>query len=573
MSRLGRWAALAAGIILGQAILFGPSLAGRKILLPLDLLAQPGHLLPRTAETAAITPHDTILSDLVLSGEVYRQFFARELRAGRLPLWTPFQYAGSPATGSKFSPYRLFDVLFPSPVTLAWEQMILALIAGGGMYAWCRRGLGLAHWPALFAGWCYPLTGFFIVWQGYAPTPVVAWLPWLLLAVEGAARRPLSWAAPGVALLTALAILSGQPDIAAQGLLISGIYGAVRLLTIYWKRWFTRPAVCSAVALGVAWLLGLCLAMPQLLPAVEYSHTGSRMMRRLAGEEERPPVGLSALPLAVLPDFYGRTQAGSLFLARGNRPESASGAFAGLLAALLLAPLAWQSGPQRPMVWLLAALGVLGMAWAVDIPGLVDLLRLPGLNMMSHNRLVFVTALAVVALAAIGLETLRAGRFPWRWWFWLPFGISIALGCWCLFRAAQLPEPLASQLPAAISAGRQVTWITNLSQVDQLQWWFIRMYLVGTLLCGLVAGGWLALVRASVAGMAGAAGRHALARGTALVCLRSQCPVRPETLLSAHPGAAARGPFDPRPRDRLPVPAGHPRRVPGAERHPRLRRR
>ncbi len=174
MSRLGRWAALAAGIILGQAILFGPSLAGRKILLPLDLLAQPGHLLPRTAETAAITPHDTILSDLVLSGEVYRQFFARELRAGRLPLWTPFQYAGSPATGSKFSPYRLFDVLFPSPVTLAWEQMILALIAGGGMYAWCRRGLGLAPGPPCSPAGAIRSLGFSSFGKAMPPRP---WSP------------------------------------------------------------------------------------------------------------------------------------------------------------------------------------------------------------------------------------------------------------------------------------------------------------------------------------------------------------------------------------------------------------
>lgn len=313
---------MAAGIILGQAILFGPSLAGRKILLPLDLLAQPGHLLPRTAETAAITPHNTILSDLVLSGEVYRQFFGELCRpAALVDAVSIRRLAGDREQVFALSPVR-------RALPLAGHARLGANDPGPDRR---RRHVrlvspraGTSHWPALFAGWCYPLTGFFIVWQGYAPTPVVAWLPWLLLAVEGAARRPLSWAAPGVALLTALAILSGQPDIAAQGLLISGIYGAVRLLTIYWKRWFTRPAVCSAVALGVAWLLGLCLAMPQLLPAVEYSHTGSRMMRRLAGEEERPPVGLSALPLAVLPDFYGRTQAGSLFLARGNRPESAS---------------------------------------------------------------------------------------------------------------------------------------------------------------------------------------------------------------------------------------------------------
>ena len=32
------------GIVVGQAILYGPSLIGKKILLPLDLLAVPGSL-------------------------------------------------------------------------------------------------------------------------------------------------------------------------------------------------------------------------------------------------------------------------------------------------------------------------------------------------------------------------------------------------------------------------------------------------------------------------------------------------------------------------------------------------
>ena len=37
---------------------------------------------------------------------------------------------------------------------------------------------------------------------------------------------------------------------------------------------------------------------------------------------------------------------------------------------------------------------------------LVAFLRLPGINMMSHNRLVFATSFSILALAAIGLDTL-----------------------------------------------------------------------------------------------------------------------------------------------------------------------
>ena len=454
MSRLGRWAALAAGIILGQAILFGPSLAGRKILLPLDLLAQPGHLLPRTAETAAITPHNTILSDLVLSGEVYRQFFARNSAAGRLPLWDAVsirRLAGDREQVFALSPVR-------RALPLAGHARLGANDPGPDrrrrhVRLVCAAGWDLAPGPPCSPAGAIRSLGFSSFGKAMPPRP---WSPGSLGCCwpsRARARRPLSWAAPGVALLTALAILSGQPDIArprvadfrnlrggppADDLLETLVHPAGRLLGRRPGRRLAAGAVPGNAA--VAPRRGI------LAHRIADDAASGRRGGAAAGGTLGPAAGRA-------PRFL-RSHAGRFALPRPRQPPGEHiGAFAGLLAALLLAPLAWQSGPQRPMVWLLAALGVLGMAWAVDIPGLVDLLRLPGLNMMSHNRLVFVTALAVVALAAIGLETLRAGRFPWRWWFWLPFGISIALGCWCLFRAAQLPEPLASQLPAAIPPG------------------------------------------------------------------------------------------------------------------------
>ena len=57
------------GIAIGQAILYGPSLAGKKILLPLDLLAIEGSYLPHTEQTKDIVPHNVTESDLILGLE------------------------------------------------------------------------------------------------------------------------------------------------------------------------------------------------------------------------------------------------------------------------------------------------------------------------------------------------------------------------------------------------------------------------------------------------------------------------------------------------------------------------
>ena len=72
-----------AGVVLGQAILYGPSLVSSKILLPLDILSQPDFYLPIGPETENVVPHSSVFSDPVLSYELNRRFAASEIRALR----------------------------------------------------------------------------------------------------------------------------------------------------------------------------------------------------------------------------------------------------------------------------------------------------------------------------------------------------------------------------------------------------------------------------------------------------------------------------------------------------------
>jgi hypothetical protein len=104
------------GIILGQAVLYGLSLCGQKILLPLDILAAPHIYLPRTPQTSKIQPDNIYLSDLVYLFEPERRFAVSELHAGRLPLWIPSRFAGAPYIEPKFSPFQAVQFATASPV-------------------------------------------------------------------------------------------------------------------------------------------------------------------------------------------------------------------------------------------------------------------------------------------------------------------------------------------------------------------------------------------------------------------------------------------------------------------------
>ncbi len=247
----------------------------------------------------------------------------------------------------------------------------------------------------------------------------------------------------------------------------------------------------AGLRLALGWVLGFLLAAPYILPVLEYTHTGSRIVRRGAGEEERPPVGLAALPQTVLPYMYGTKEMGSLRLKQGNEMESSAATYAGVLATLLAAPLAWCSRRHRNINLALALLAFISLCWCLNVPGYVDLLRLPILNMMSHNRFVFVASFVILAMMAVGLEVLRQGPVPWRWWLWLPVVLLAGLCGWCIYRAIMPPEPIATQLAEAVPKGYSIRWVHDLDGVRRVQAWFARYYAVAAVLCGIGVLGWL----------------------------------------------------------------------------------
>ncbi len=497
-----RIALLLAGLTAGQFVLYGPSLIGRKILLPLDLLAQPATYLPSTPDYAKIEPQNLVLRDQIDLFEPARRFAVSEFHAGRLPMWAPYQFAGVPFIWPKFSPFLAFECCTESPIILAWGQLLTALVAGLGAYFFCRRVLGVSFWPATMIAWCYPLTAFFVLWQGFPTSGPVVWLPWILWAVDETVRGRHRLAPVGLAVLTGLVLASGHLDVAGQVLLVAGMYAL-------WALWGAHRDSLTEAATGAlphrASHIGICvmrllcgvflgfmLAAPYMLPVLEYTRTGVRMTRRGAGELERPPIGVAALPEVVLPHIYGSSHTGSVRLdEQQTESETSAAGYAGVVAALFAAPLAFASRPRRSRNLFWVFLAVIGMAWSLRLPGFVTMLRLPGLNLMSHNRLVFATAFAVLALAAVGLEMLVQGHFGWQRWWWAPTVLLAGMMVWCVYRTFNLPEPITGELENSIREGQRLGWLQNLQGVRRVQDWFVVHSAGAAVLCGLGVAGWL----------------------------------------------------------------------------------
>jgi hypothetical protein len=245
------------------------------------------------------------------------------------------------------------------------------------------------------------------------------------------------------------------------------------------------------------------LASPELLHALSYTRTGVRLSSRHGGHEERPPIGLVSLPQVLVPHIYGSNEGDSFPMLpkkEANIVETPAAGFAGIVAALALAPLAFADRQRRWMAGFLVVIALLGLGWCLDIPGLVWVMRIPGINLLPYNRFVFASSFAIIFLAAIGLEKRGARDLGWRWWYYVPVVLLAALTGWFALRTFWLPQEIAHDLPQAIAQHTAPERFHDLSDAHRVQFGFRRMYMMACAasLLGLLV--WLSLrLRASLA--------------------------------------------------------------------------
>jgi hypothetical protein len=482
-----RLAVLIAGLVLPPVLLIGPALVGRRILLDLPILAQPGVYLPVDPDRPRPPPHDHVLSDPVLQFEPYRVYAAEAVRHGRVPLWSRLNYCGSPFLAANqtavFSPYRLLDYLWPRPVTIAWEQLAKGLVAGLGACLYFRRALGVGWAAAAIGGWCFPLGGFLTLWSSHPQSAVASWLPWLLLAADGAARRPGGLSGTGLALATAAVLLSGHAATGVHVLVGGCVQGAFSLLEERRRGRRTAAPVAGALALGAGVVLGVLISAPQTFPTLEYMRASRRIQSRAEGRVETPAAGFSALPLTVLPYFEGATATGAVFLGRGNRQEGAATAYAGFLLALVAGPLALRGGRRAPVV-LAAVLVVIGLGQVLGVPILSTALEAWPLRALRNNRLTLLAGFGLACLGVLGLDTLGTRPPPPRRYVLLAALPAAGFGLWSLCRALA-PPPLLDEVLRTLPAPAGAS----------LRAWFVAVSSWGAALGATALLCWLAIAR------------------------------------------------------------------------------
>jgi hypothetical protein len=363
----------------------------------------------------------------------------------RLPLWEPGIFGGTAFAGNLqtavFAPVKLLFWPLGAPAAMGAITAAHLFLLAFGMWFLARRTLRLAPPAGLVAAAVMVGSGTTMVRAvRFEQIAVVAWIPWLLAAVDAVVaappgRRP-AWPerrsrarpiAAGAA-ATAMVLLSGHPNQALIGAGLAAVWTLVRIrdrIPRHRADRAVRGGDTPAAALGrvaAAVGLGLAISAVALVLAVP-------LLRHLAVPpevmlEEASLDRYTLWPSRLVSAFLGDATATS---GSGDGPTLETPVFVGVAALLLAAAgtVSWLTGAgtrsgtpvgegrNRATALGLIGAGLVGVVLALG-PAFgayrVAAAVVPGFgNGRVPVRCLFVTTVAVALLAAAGVSALVTG--------------------------------------------------------------------------------------------------------------------------------------------------------------------
>jgi O-antigen/teichoic acid export membrane protein len=449
-------------------ILFAPVALGSRTLLPADNLFTFEPYLSAATELGVDTPHNHLLSDLILQNYAWKRFIVQSIQSRQLPLWNPYLFAGSPflAAGHHSALYPLSVVFYVLPLWRAFGLFAVVQLGLAGVFMYIlARVLGISRLGGLIAGITFQLSGFFVVSVVHPMIiAAAAWLPLILAAIELILQqrpflgRPatIPWVILG-ALSLGFSALAGHAEVLYFSLLVSAFFTTWRLIYQYATfqssgRFRSGRSNIGILGYRAGWVLlmvglGLGLGAVQLVPSAELVQSSFR-----EGQASLSQIRAWAYPVRrvltfLVPNFYGNPAHHSyLDLFTGQIVESPKpidwgiknyvegAAYLGVLP-LFLALLAllnrFSDGGtasssdslirklgigilgffRHPYIPLFTTLAVLSLAFVFGTPLYALVYALPFLS-QSHSpfRWVFPLTLCVAILAGFGIDVIRRSR-------------------------------------------------------------------------------------------------------------------------------------------------------------------
>jgi hypothetical protein len=371
-----------------------------------------------------------LITDPVIQMQPWLQWNRDQLRHGDLPVWNPYNGAGTPHlanfVSAVFSPFSLPRYLLPVVPALLLAAGLKLFVLGLFTYLFLRR-VSVSHLGALVGASAFMFSAYNVVWLSWPHPGAAVCLPAGLYFAEVAMfardrlRSRLAWA--GYAGAVVVSFLAGHPETLSFAWAVVLVYVPLRLVSTPSLR---GRRLRQAGAFALAGALAVGLSAIQLVPFLEYLTHSTSYEEGSGRAQTHFDVGYSALH--AFPELFGSPHkafheplrfVGALKLPSGEPVRSnfneSTGFYVGLLALLLAAVGAMAAFARRWFVGIFFVVTAVGwFVYVHDLGGIGHRVgTLPIVELSAVNRSDPVWGFAVCALAAIGFDWLAA---PWRPW-------------------------------------------------------------------------------------------------------------------------------------------------------------
>lgn len=363
---------------------------------PADVLVneyQPWRSTSYLGFNPASIPHKAQYPDTVRQIYPWKTLALHELKQGKLPLWNPYNFSGSPLLAN-FQSAALYplNILYTIVSQIdGWSVLVIMqpLLAIFFTYIYART-IGIGIYGSALSAISFGFSGFISVWLEYNTVGhVILWLPFILFAIEKIKNtsKPLWIILLSVAY--ACALFAGHPQIFGYMFIFSSLY-----------IWFRVSTVRQRFVVWIASALGVGIAGIQLIPGIELITNAARSPHEFTNLFQNILIQPWQFIATLFPNFFGNPATRTYWL---------TDTFLGKVTTIGLVPLFFLPGIFRrkePIVrWFLLALILITIFISANpIAYILYRIPIPLLSSSSPTLMSFLFAFCLSILCGFGLD-------------------------------------------------------------------------------------------------------------------------------------------------------------------------
>jgi len=341
-----------------------------------------------------------LITDPVRQQYPWKNLAVTEEKQVRLPLWNPYNFAGTPLLANFQSGvfYPLNLLFLALPFSLAWSLIVFLQPLLAGLFLYCYlSNLKLNKLSSLLGAVTFSFCGFSIAWMEWGTIVSTAlWLPLILLAIDKifeTSKSKLIWY-----IILAFSLVSSF----FAGHLQTFFYLAAVTFLYLFVRWLqTGEKIKFLAQFAALFILCLIIVSPQLLPALKFISLSARNVDLVGYTQAGWFIPWQNLIQFIAPDFFGNP-ATLNYYGIWNYGEFIG--YVGIVPLIMAFYALFYKKDKNVLFFGCAFFLSLFFALPDIVAKIPFKLNIPFLSTAQPTRLLFVTDFSLSILAAFGLD-------------------------------------------------------------------------------------------------------------------------------------------------------------------------